>query len=151
MTEHNYDHFGARKSVAEHLADAAAAVGDAAPPPDPATLNFNPVEVSPGMWQLPNETNPNRFFRTDVEARREGFTAEAKAQREYANYMNALPVPVRSRGQEISDAYEAARAQALSEGITPEAWKNSAEVRGAYLPDMRDGHELWRDSKRKRA
>lgn len=150
MTEHNYDHFGYRKPVAEHLADALAAASDTAPPPDPETLNFKPVEVEPGMWQLPHETGTNRFFRTDVEARRAGFNAEAKAQREYANYVNALPVPTRTRGQEISDAYEAARTQALSEGVTAESWKYSAEVRAAYLPDMRDGHELWQESKRKR-
>lgn len=151
MTDHNFDHFGYRKPVAEHLADAAAAVGDTAPPPDPATLNFDPVEVTPNMWQLPHETGTNRFFRTNAEARRAAITAEANARREYANYVNAQPVPVRSRGQEVSDAYEAARAQALSEGVTPEAWKYSAEVRAEYMPDMRDGHELWRESKSKRA
>ncbi len=151
MTDNEYDHFGYRKPVAEHLADAAAAVGDTAPPPDPATLNFNPVEVSPGMWQLPPETGIDRHFRTDVDARHAGFNAEGKAQREYANYMNAQPVPVRSRGQEISDAYEASRAKALSEGVTPEAWQSSVEVREAYLPDMRDGAELMREYRRNRA
>lgn len=73
------------------------------------------------MWQLPHETNINRFYRTDVEARRAGFAAEAKAQREYANHVNALPKPLRSRGQEISDAYEAGRSHALAEVFTPEA------------------------------
>lgn len=151
MTEHNYDHFGYRKPVAEHLADASAAAGDTAPPPNPETLNFDPVEVSPDMWQLPHETGTNRFFRTDVEARRASITAEANAKREYANYVNDLPATKRTRGQEISDAYEASRAKALSEGVTPEAWAASAEVRGAYLPDFRDGTELWRDHKRNRA
>lgn len=151
MTEHNYDHFGYRKPVAEHLADALAAASDTAPPPDPETLNFKPVEVKPGMWQLPHETGTNRFFRTDVEARRAGFNAEAKAQREYANYVNDLPVPARTQGQEISDAYEASKAKALSEGVTPETWQSSAEVREAYLPDMRDGAELMREYRRNRA
>lgn len=151
MTEHNYDHFGYRKPVAEHLGDALAAASDTAPPPDPETLNFDPVEVSPGMWQLPNETNPNRFFRTDVEARREGFTAEAKAQREYANYVNALPADTKTVGQETNEAYEAGRATAMSEGITPEAWAVSAEIRAAYLPETMTGAELWQEHKRNRA
>ena len=150
MTDHNYDHFGYRKSVAEHLADAEAAVGDAAPPPDPTALNFNPVEVSPGMWQLPNETNPNRFFRTEVEARREGITAAANAQRKYANYMNALPTETKSVGQEVNATYEAGRAAAMSEGITPEAWAVSAEIRAAYLPETKTGAELWLEHKRNR-
>lgn len=150
MTDHNYDHFGYRKSVAEHLADAAAAAGDTAPPPDPAALNFDPMEVSPGRWQLPNETNPNRFFRTDVEARRAGITAAADAQRKYANYVNALPAETKSVGQEVNEAYETARAAAINEGITPEAWAVSAEIRAAYLPETKMGAELWREHKRNR-
>ncbi|MBP1135661.1 hypothetical protein JOE31_001893 [Arthrobacter sp. PvP023] len=150
MTEHNYDYFGVRKSVAEHLADATAAAGDAVPPPDPKTLTFEPVEVSPGRWQLPNETNPNRFFRTHDEARRAGFTAEAHAQREYANYVNALPIETKTVGQEANETYEAGRATAMSEGITPEAWAVSAEIRAAYLPETKTGAELWQEHKRNR-
>lgn len=149
MTDDNhdrYDHFRRLKSGAEHLAEAAVSAGDTAPPPNPETLSFTPVEVSPGRWQVPNN---HRVYRTESEARRAGYTAEGKAQREYANYVNALPVAAKSRGQEISEAYEAAKAQALADGVTPEAWAASAEVRSAYL-DTRSGAELMQEHRRNR-
>ncbi|MBT2567304.1 hypothetical protein J7I84_12515 [Arthrobacter sp. ISL-85] len=148
MTDNNYDHFGIRKTGAEHLADATAAAGDTAAPHDPATLNFDPVEVSPGMWQLPHETNTHHFFRTDVEARHAGFAAEAKAQREYANYMNALPSTSPSAGQEQFVAYAAGRARAMSEGVTEEAWVSSPEIRKAYVPRQKTGAELMQEYRR---
>ena len=88
------------------------------------------------------------FFRTRDEARLAGNAAFAKAEREYANYENALPVPEKTPGQEAGEQYEAAKARALSEDVTPDAWENSPEVLAEYLPNSRSGAELWEEYKR---
>lgn len=144
MTNDNYEYFQTRKSGAEYIAEAEAAA-DPTPPPSPESLNFDPIETIPGRWQVPND---HRIFRTRDEARRAGLTARAKAERNYANYENALPSPEQSPGQEAAEAYESARARAMSEGVSAEAWTNSPEVRAEYLPDGRSGAELWEQYKR---
>lgn len=146
MTDDGYEYFRRVKSGAEHIAEIEART-DPTPPPHPETLEFDPVETSPGLWQVPNDA---RAFRTSADARRAGLTARAKAHREYANYVNALPAPEMTPGQEAGEEYEAAKAKALSEGVTPDAWENSPEVRAAYLPDSRSGAELWEEYKRNR-
>ena len=146
MTDDRYDHFRPLKSGVEHIAEAEAAT-DPAPPPHPDSLNFDPVETSPDRWQLPDDP---RVFRTRDEARRAGLTARAGAERRYANYVNALPVPTKTPGQEAAEEDAAARARALSEGVPSETWDNSPEVRAKYLPDARSGAELWEEHKRNR-
>jgi hypothetical protein len=144
MTDNRYEHFRPMKSGKEYIAEAEAAA-DSTPPPHPDSLNFDPVETSPDQWQVPNDP---RVYRTRDEARRAGLTARAKADRAYANYVNALPVPTKTAGQEVAEDYEAAKARALSEGVAPELWDNSPEVRAAYLPDNRTGAQLWEEYKR---
>lgn len=145
MTDDRYDHFRPLKTGVEHLMEAEAA--DTTLPPHPDSLNFDPVEVSPNLWQVPNDS---RVFRTFDEARRAGLTAKARAARTYANYANALITPPLTPGQIAAQEYEAAKAEALSAGITRDAWENSPEVRAAYLPDSRTGSELWEEYKRNR-
>jgi len=144
MTDDRYDHFRPRKSGKEYIAEAEAA-SDSTPPPRPEDLSFDPVEINPGRWRVPNDA---RVFRTRDEARLAGLTAQAKAERAYANYVNALPVPKKTAGQEVAEDYEAAKARALSEGVAPELWDNSPEVRAAYIPDSRTGAQLWEEYKR---
>lgn len=141
-----YDHFRPLKSGADHLADAAASAGRDTPPPHPYTLNFSPVEVGEGYWKLPND---HHVYRGEAEARKAAARAEGDAKRAYASYVNALPVPTKTRGQELHEAYEAAKAKALSEGVTREAWEASAELRAAYF-DTRTGAELMQEHKRNR-
>lgn len=144
MTDDNWEYFRAQKPGIEYIAEAET-VADPTPPPNPESMNFDPIETSPGRWQVPNH---HRVFRTRDEARRAGLTARAKAERNYANYANALPSPERTPGREVADAYESAKARALSEGVRPEAWTNSPEVRAEYLPDSRTGAEIWEQYKR---
>jgi hypothetical protein len=120
---------------------------DPTPPPHPDSLSFDPMETNQGWWQVPNDP---RVFRTYDDARRAGLTARAKAERRWANYQNAIIVPSESPGQEAAEEYEAAKAKAVREGVSPETWANSAEVRANYLPDPRSGAELWEEYKRNR-
>lgn len=146
MSDDRYDHFRPLKSGVEYLAEAEAAA-DSTPPPHPGSLNFDPTETSPGRWQVPNDP---RVYRTRDDARRAGLTARAKADRAYANYVNALPVPKKTPGQLAAEEYEAAKAEALSKGVTLDAWENSPKVRAEYQPDSRSGAELWEEHKRKK-
>ena len=147
MTHDRYEHFRPMKAGKDYIAETEAAETNATPPPNPVSLDFTPVEISPDRWQVPNDT---RVFRTQDEARRAGNALFAKADRDYANYVNALPVPKKTPGQEAAEAYEAAKAEALSEEVTPEAWASSPEVRAKYMPDPRNGAELWEEHKRKK-
>lgn len=144
MTEPSYDHFRPLKSGAEHIADVEAA-SDSTPPLDPATLNWDPVPLGSDRWKAPNDA---RVFRSEDEARRAGQTARGRAERDYANYVNALIVPDKTPGQVKAEEYEEARAKALADGVSPDAWNNSPDVRAQYLPDSRTGAELWEEHKR---
>lgn len=141
-----YDHFRKLKTGVEHLAEAEAA-WDPTPPPDPNTLNWKPAEVAPGYWKVPGIS---KVFRSEDDARRAGLSADSRAQREYDNYMNALILPPKTPGQEKAEEYEAAKAKALADGVTPDAWNNSPDVRAEYLPDGRTGAELWEEHKRQK-
>lgn len=146
MIDDRYDHFRPRKSGKEYLAETEAAM-DPTPPPDPDSLSFDPVETNTGWWQVPND---HRVFRAYDDARRAGLTARANAERRWANYQNAMIVPSKTPGQEAAEGYEAAKAKALSDGVSPDRWASSAEVRAKYLPDSRSGAELWEEYKRKK-
>jgi hypothetical protein len=146
MTDDGYEYFLSPKSGKDYIAEAEAA-SDSTPPPIPSSLCFDPVEISPDRWRVPNDT---RVFRTQDDARRAGLTARARAERAYANYVNALPVVQKTPGQVAAAEYEDAKAQAIAAGVTPDAWENSPEVRAAHLPDNRSGAELWEEYKRKR-
>lgn len=139
-----HDYFRRLKSGAELIAETEAK-SDPTPPPHPDSLNFDPVETSPGRWQLPNDA---RVFRSSDDARRAGLTARAQAHREYANYVNALPSPEKTPGQEAAEEYAAAKAKAFSEGVTADAWENSAPVRAVYLPEGKTPAQLWEEYKR---
>ncbi|MCB5275920.1 hypothetical protein BJG92_03474 [Arthrobacter sp. SO5] len=144
MTNDGYEYFRRLKTGAEHIAETEAGT-DPTPPPHPDSLDFEPAETSPDRWQVPNDP---RAFRSRDDARRAGLTARAKAERNWANYQNALIVPAKTPGQEAAEEYESAKAEALSKCVTPDAWENSPEVRAAYLPDSRIGAELWEEYKR---
>jgi hypothetical protein len=146
MTDDGYEYFRSPKAGKDYIAEAEAA-SDSTPPPNPSSLSFDPVEISPDRWRVPNDT---RVFRTQDEARLAGLTARARAERAWANYKNALPVPRKTPGEEAAEAYEVAKAKALSAGVSADAWSNSPEVRAAYLPDSRSGAELWEEYKRNR-
>ncbi|MEE9095725.1 hypothetical protein [Pseudarthrobacter phenanthrenivorans] len=140
-----YEYFRPVKSGSERIADAEAA-WDPTPPPDPETIDWKPTEVAPGYWKTPGDA---RTFRSEDDARRAGLSVYARAQRDYANYVNALIVPAKTPGQEEAEEYEAAKAKAIAEGVSSDAWNNSPDVRAKYLPDSRTGAELWEEHKRK--
>lgn len=142
MTDDGY--FRRLKTGAGHIAEKETKT-DPTPPPHPDSLDFTPVEISPGRWQVPKDT---RVFRTRDEARLAGNAAFARAERDYANYVTALPSPEKTPGQEAAEQYKAAKTKALSEDVTPDAWENSPEVLEAYLPKSRSEAELWEEHKR---
>lgn len=111
--DQGFEYFKLPPTFAERIAEAEAN-SDQGPVPDPATLNFDPVETDAG-WTFPGA---GRAWRSDDEAKIFAYRARAQAGRDYANYVNALPVPELTAGQEALQDHREALAAFIEDGGT---------------------------------
>lgn len=138
-----FEYFRSFPTAAERIAEAEASAGDA-PPPDPDTLDFEPVETSAG-WTFPGA---ERSWRSREESRIAGDRARGETARAYANYVNALPVEQLTPGQIALAYHREALAAFIDDGGT-----EAQAVAYPHLLDrykVRSGREAYEEYKRSR-
>lgn len=143
MTSNNFEYFQKLPGGAEHLAEAEANAGDV-PPPDPATIDFDPVETEAG-WTF---QGADRVWRGREEARAMGQRARANAGRAYANHVNALPEPQLTPGQIALATHREALAAFIEDGGTEAQAAAWPHLLDRYQP--RSGYEEYQQHKQNR-